>query len=382
MLLANGNIYLDHNATTPLDPRVLEAMEPYHGTHFGNPSSNHAMGKHNREAIELAREQVAALLRCHTGEIIFTSGGSESNNMALKGIASRRASRGQHIVVSAIEHPAIMQVVNYLQHQGFRISYLPVNEQGVVSPDDLREIITSKTILVSVMHANNEIGSIQPIRELAEIARAVGAVFHTDAAQSVAKIPVHVNDLGCDLLSLAGHKIYAPKGVGVLFRKGNLDLEPLVHGANHEGGLRAGTENVAGIVGLGMAAEIANQNLDDEMVIIKNLRNRLQASLKQAFPEIRVNASGTSRLPNTLSVSFSELKALDILADLNHVMISAGAACHSTDGKGSGVLEAMGIPLNYQLGTLRISLGRFCEESDVHLASTILIERVKALIED
>ncbi|NQV29743.1 MAG: cysteine desulfurase [Candidatus Marinimicrobia bacterium] len=381
MLLANGNIYLDYNATTPIDPHVLEAMEPYYGTHFGNPSSNHAMGLHNREAIDLAREQIAALLRCHPSEIIFTSGGSESNNMALKGIAVRRATKGQHIVVSAIEHPAIMQVVNYLQHQGFRISYLPVNEQGVVDPDDLKEIITSKTILVSVMHANNEIGSIQPIHELAEIAHEVDAVFHTDAAQSVSKIRVDVNELDCDLLSLAGHKMYAPKGVGVLFRKGKLDMEPLIHGASHEGGFRAGTENVAGIVGLGMAAEIANQNMDDEIVKIKNLRNRLQVSLKQKFPQMRVNGSGTSRLPNTLSISFNELKALDILANLNHVMISAGAACHSKDGKGSGVLEAMGVPLNYQLGTLRISLGRFCEESEVHLASTILIERISALSE-
>ncbi len=382
MLLANGNIYLDYNATTPIDPLVLEAMEPFYSTHFGNPSSNHAMGRHNRDAIELAREQVAALLGCHPAEIIFTSGGTESNNTALKGVARRRSSKGQHIVVSAIEHPAIMQVVNYLQHQGFRISYLPVNEQGVVNPEDLKEIITSKTILVSVMHANNEIGSIQPIQELAEISHGVDAVFHTDAAQSVSKIPVDVNELGCDLLSLAGHKMYAPKGVGVLFRKGKLDLEPLIHGANHEGGIRAGTENLAGIVGLGMAAEIANLKREEEQLRIGNLRNRLQATLKQAFPQMRVNGSGTLRLPNTLSISFNELKALNILENLNHVMISAGAACHSKDGKGSGVLEAMGIPLNYQLGTLRISLGRFCEESEIHLASTILIERIKALIEN
>ncbi len=382
MLLSNGNIYLDYNATTPIDPIVLEAMEPFYRSHFGNPSSSHGLGKYNRQAIDVAREQVAGLLGCSSQNIIFTSGGSESNNMALKGVASRSSGRGQHIIVSMVEHPAILKVVQYLQHQGFRITYLPVDNQGVVKAEDLEEIITSKTILVSVMHANNEIGSIQPINELAEIAHHAGAVFHTDAAQSVGKIPVDVNDLGCDLLSVAGHKLYAPKGVGAIYIKGGVDLEPLIHGANHERGLRAGTENVAQIVGLGMAAEIARQKLESEMVRLKNLRDRLQASLKQAFPEIRINASSTPRLPNTLSVSFAQLNALEILSDLDQVMLSAGAACHSADGKGSGVLEAMHIPLNYQLGTIRISLGRFCEESQVQQASAILIQRITQLLEN
>ena len=381
MLLSNGNIYLDYNATTPIDPIVLEAMEPFYRSHFGNPSSSHGLGKYNRQAIDVAREQVAGLLGCSSQNIIFTSGGSESNNMALKGVASRSSGRGQHIIVSMVEHPAILKVVQYLQHQGFRITYLPVDNQGVVKAGDLEEIITSKTILVSVMHANNEIGSIQPINELAEIAHHAGAVFHTDAAQSVGKIPVDVNDLGCDLLSVAGHKLYAPKGVGAIYIKGGVDLEPLIHGANHERGLRAGTENVAQIVGLGMAAEIARQKLESEMVRLKNLRDRLQASLKQAFPEIRINASSTPRLPNTLSVSFAQLNALEILSDLDQVMLSAGAACHSADGKGSGVLEAMHIPLNYQLGTIRISLGRFCEEAQVQQASAILIKRITQLLE-
>ena len=380
-MLANGNIYLDYNATTPIDPMVFEAMEPFYHSHFGNASSNHSLGNYNRQAIDFAREQVAGLLGCQQEDIIFTSGGSESNNMALKGIASRRADQGQHIIVSKVEHPAILNVVQYLQHQGFRITYLPVDGQGVVRADDLEEIITSKTILVSVMHANNEIGSIQPINELAEVAHAAGAVFHTDAAQSVGKIPVDVSDLGCDLLSLAGHKLYAPKGVGAIYIKGGVDLEPLIHGANHENGMRAGTENVAQIVGLGMAAEIASQKLESEMLRQQNLRDRLQASLKQAFPEIRVNAGNTQRLPNTLSVSFAELNALDILANLDEVLLSAGAACHSADGKGSGVLEAMHIPLNYQLGTIRISLGRFCDEAQVQQASAILIKRITQLLQ-
>ena len=382
MLLANGNIYLDYNATTPIDPMVLDAMEPFYHSHFGNPSSNHSLGRHNRQAIDFARKQVAGLLGCNSKEIIFTSGGSESNNMAIKGIARYRENKGQHIVVSRVEHPAVLNVVQYLQHQGFRITYLPVDSQGVVSTQDLEEIITSKTILVSVMHANNEIGSIQPIDELAEIAHDAGAIFHTDAAQSVGKIPVDVNQLGCDLLSIAGHKLYAPKGVGAIYIRDGIDLEPLIHGANHENGLRAGTENVAQIVGLGMAAEIAGQKLESENLRLQNLRDRLQASFKQAFPEIRINAASTPRLPNTLSVSFAQLNALDILANLEEVMISAGAACHSADGKGSGVLEAMHIPLNYQLGTIRISLGRFCDESQVQQASAIMIKRISQLLEN
>ncbi|MEA3286858.1 MAG: cysteine desulfurase family protein [Candidatus Marinimicrobia bacterium] len=379
MQLANGDIYLDYNATTPTDPQVLAAMEPYLLTEFGNPSSNHALGRETHAAVEIARNQVAGLLGCLPEEIIFTSGGSESNNMALKGIAAKHLNRGEHIVISAIEHPAVTQVVNYLKTQGFRISYLPVNSQGVVNSEDLEEIITSKTILVSVMHANNEVGSIQPIEELVRIAHGVGAVFHTDAAQSVSKIPVNVNDLGCDLLTIAGHKLYAPKGVGVLYVKSGISLEPLIHGADHERGMRAGTENVAQIVGLGKAAELAEQGLSEEMQSMGYLRDRLQASLKQAFPEMRVNALEAPRLPNTLSISFAGISALDIIAELDQIMVSSGAACHSSDGQGSGVLEAMGVPLPYQLGTLRISLGRFCDEEQVKQASGMLIETIEKI---
>lgn len=379
MLLPNGSIYLDYNATTPVDPRVLKAMEPYYQSHFGNPSSNHNLGKKNKWAIEAAREQVATLIGATPGEVIFTSGGSESNNMALKGIAATKGKPGQHIVVSRIEHPAIMTVVRYLQNQGHRITYLPVDNQGVVIIDELAEIITSKTILVSVMHANNEIGSIQPIAELAEIAHRSGAVFHTDAAQSLGKIPVDVTDLACDLLSIAGHKLYAPKGVGAIYIREGIDVEPLIHGADHEFGLRAGTENVAQIVGLGMAAQIAHEEMESNRTIIENLRDRLQTTLKQAYPELRINAGSAHRLPNTLSISFADLKALNIMEDLDEVLISAGAACHSADGKGSGVLEAMHVPLDYQLGTLRISLGRFSDEAQVRRASEILIKKISDL---
>ncbi|NQV16651.1 cysteine desulfurase [bacterium] len=376
MRLPNGDIYLDYNATTPIDPRVLDAMEPYLRSEFGNPSSSHNLGRTAKDAIELARSQVSGLIGCNPEEIIFTSGGSESNNMALKGISTRYAHKGQHIIISAIEHPAITQVAAFLTHQGFRMSFLPVDEQGVVRVEDLSEIITSKTILVSVMHANNEVGSIQPIRELARTTHDAGALLHTDAAQSVSKIPTDIDMLNCDLLSLAGHKMYGPKGIGALYVKSGLNLEPLIHGADHEGGLRAGTENVANIVGLGEAAEIARIELDEEMLRIGNLRDRFQASIKQAFPELRVNAFGAQRLPNTLSISFADLSALDIMRNVGQLMLSAGAACHSGDGKGSGVLEAMGVSLNYQLGTLRISLGKFCDDDIVSDATNILIEGV------
>jgi len=381
MRLPNGDIYLDYNATTPIDPQVLEGMEPYQSLQFGNPSSNHTLGRVAKRAIESAREQVSRLIQCKPEEIIFTSGGSESNNMAIKGIAASRGGRGQHIVVSHIEHPAILDVVNYLQHHGYRITYLPVDGQGVVSIQELQDIITSKTILVSVMHANNEVGTIQPVSEISEIAHRAGAVVHSDAAQSLGKVPVDVDQLGCDLLSLAGHKFYAPKGVGALYKKADVDLVPLIHGADHEDGLRAGTENVAQIVGLGLAAQIAAKELEKERARIQDLRDRLQYNLKKAFPEMRVNAGNTSRLPNTLSISFAGTISQNILESLENVMVSAGAACHSGAKKGSGVLEAMHIPLEYQTGTIRISLGRFCDEAIVADASRILIEKISALLD-
>ena len=382
MFLVNDEIYFDYNATSPVDPEVLDAMQPYLREYFGNPSSNHSLGRRSRAAVEKARSQVAALLNCQPEEIIFTSGGTESNNLALKGIAAKHAHKGLHLIVSAVEHPSVLEVCEYLKQEGFRISYLPVNEQGLVNPADLSRIITSKTILVSVMHANNEVGSIQPISELAEIAHRSGAVFHTDAAQSVAKIPTQVDELSCDMLTLAGHKIYAPKGIGALYLKKGMDIESLIHGAGQEQGKRAGTENVAQIVGLGKATEIANEALSEEMAWLQELRNMLQDSLKQAFPQIRINAVGADRLPNTLSVSFANLSALDIMAGIEGLLISPGAACHSADGKGSGVLEAMGVPLNYQLGTLRLSLGRFVDEIQVHRAQDILIKTVNKLLND
>jgi cysteine desulfurase len=365
MRFANGDIYLDYNATTPVDSTVFQNMRPYYETWFGNPSSGHAQGLATRTAIVKAREQVAKLLGCDSDEIIFTSSGSESNNMIIKGQAIQQAGRGRHIIISAIEHPAVTKVTNYLTKHGFRISLLPVNGQGLVSAADLDEIITSKTILVSVMHANNEVGAIQPIRELSDIAHSYGALFHTDAAQSAGKIPTLVHELGCDALSMAGHKLYAPKGIGVLYLKRGTKIEPLIHGAPHENGLRAGTENVSQIVGMGAAAHLASMTIQQEQERIGGLRDRLQAQLKSAFPEIRINSKSVDRLPNTLSMSFPGLNALEIMNAMPELMVSAGAACHSGDGKGSGVLEAMSVPLNYQLGTLRLSLGRYSDAAQV-----------------
>jgi len=378
MKFENGDIYLDYNATTPVDPSVFEAMVPYYKRSFGNPSSEHRQGHSTRAAVLRARRQVASLLQCEPDEVIFTSGGSESNNLIMKGHAIQQSSRGRHMVISAVEHPAITQVAEYLTKHGFRVSILPVDGQGLVSPEDLEEIITSKTILVSVMHANNEVGTIQPIQELAQIAHTHGALFHTDAAQSVGKIATLVDDLECDALSIAGHKLYAPKGVGALYLKRGIKIEPLIHGANHENGHRAGTENVAQIVGLGAAAELAKNTIQQEQERIAGLRARLQTQLKLEFPQLRINAQGVERLPNTLSISFPDLNALDLMGKLEKLMVSAGAACHSGDGKGSGVLEAMGVPLNYQLGTLRLSLGRYCDNALVDDVLKIFKSAIKS----
>ena len=376
MQLENGKIYLDYNATTPLDPAVKQSMLPFLEDNFGNASSSHDLGKISADAIRAAREQLAELLRASADEVIFTSGGSESNNLALRGVTESFAHQGRHIIISAVEHPSVTKVARWIEKQGFRLSLLPVDKQGVVRPSDLRDIITSKTVLVSVMHANNEVGSIQPISQLSEICHDAGAVMHVDAAQTLGKIPVQVDELNCDLLTIAGHKVYGPKGIGALYIRQGTDLSPQILGAGHEFGLRAGTENVACIAGLGIAAEIAGSELSQEMTKLEGLRDDLQHRLKEAFPLMRVNASGAPRLPNTLSVSFPDVLALDILEVLDDVLVSAGAACHSGDGKGSGVLEAMGVPLNYQLGTLRFSLGRFNDELQVNEAATRTIDVV------
>ena len=365
-----SDIYLDYNATTPIDPQVAAAMLPYvHGL-FGNPSSSHSFGLAARQGVDKARSQVAGLLGCAVDDLIFTSGGTEANNHAIKGVAAAYRGRGNHIITSAVEHPAVTEVCRYLEGQGWRITYLPVDEYGLVDPQQVEDAITSETLLVTIMHANNEVGSIQPIAEIAEIAHRYGALLHSDCAQSVGKIPARVDDLGVDLLSIAGHKLYAPKGIGVLYIRPGVQLEKLMHGANHERNRRAGTENVIEMVGLGEACELIERNLPDYSRNMGEMRDRLETGLLDSGADLRLNGHPEQRLPNTSSVSFRGLEADRVLANLASVAASAGAACHSDRVEISHVLTAMNVPTEYAMGTLRFSVGRFTtgEEIDRALA--------------
>ncbi|TAM55625.1 MAG: aminotransferase class V-fold PLP-dependent enzyme, partial [Acidobacteria bacterium] len=352
-------IYLDYNATTPIDPGVADAMLPFIHQHFGNPSSSHLFGVTAKKAVEAARRQVAEMLGCAVDEVVFTSGGSEANNLAIKGVAHAYRAKGRHIITSAVEHPAVTEVCRHLESDGYQVTYLPVDDEGLVDPGEVEAAITPQTILVTVMHANNEVGTIQPIAAIAEVTRRHGLAFHTDAAQSVGKIPVRVADLGVDLLSIAGHKLYAPKGVGVLFRRRGLRLDKLIDGADHEMNQRAGTENVIEIVGLGAACELVGGNLEAYAERMRALRDALEKGLRQRFPELRVNGHPQRRLPNTASVAFRGLEASTILSELEGVAASAGAACHSDRVDVSSVLQAMRVPLEYAMGTIRFSVGRF-----------------------
>ena len=363
-----SDIYLDYNATTPIDPQVAAAMLPYvHGL-FGNPSSSHSFGLAARQGVDKARSQVAGLLGCAVDDLIFTSGGTEANNHAIKGVAAAYRGRGNHIITSAVEHPAVTEVCRYLEGQGWRITYLPVDEYGLVDPQQVEDAITSETLLVTIMHANNEVGSIQPIAEIAEIAHRYGALLHSDCAQSVGKIPARVDDLGVDLLSIAGHKLYAPKGIGVLYIRPGVQLEKLMHGANHEQNRRAGTENVIEMVGLGEACELIERNLTYYARKMGEMRDRLETGLLESGADVRVNGHPEQRLPNTSSVSFRGLEADRVLANLASVAASAGAACHSDRVEVSHVLTAMNVPTEYAMGTLRFSVGRFTTEEEIDRA--------------
>ena len=342
-------IYLDYNATTPIAKEVAEAMIPYLYEHFGNPYSSHPYGVTAKKAIETARLQVASLVGCQSSEVIFTSGCTESNNFAIIGIAQAYRKKGNHIITSAVEHPSVNEVCHYLETQGFQTTTLPVNEFGMVDPSDLEKAIKLDTILITVMHANNEVGTIQPITALTEIARRHGILFHTDAAQSVGKIPVNVDELGVDLLSIAGHKLYAPKGIGALYYRSGVQLVKLMHGAEHESGRRPGTENVLEIVGLGMACHVAGRDLNKNMIHYQTNRDRLQ---KELFTHIhedkrKLNGHPEERLPNTLSISFRNIEANTLLSEIgDRVAASAGAACHVESVEISAVLEAMKVPID------------------------------------
>ena len=363
-------IYLDYNATTPIDPEVAEAMLPYvHGL-YGNPSSGHSFGRSARAGVNHARAQVASLLGCDTDDLMFTSGGTEANNHAIKGVAEAHCQRGNHVITSAVEHPAVIEVCRYLEGHDFRVTYLPVDEFGMVHPQQVEGAITPETVLVSIMHANNEVGTIQPIAEIAEIAHRSSAMMHSDCAQSVGKIPVRVDELGVDLLSIAGHKLYAPKGIGALYIRPGLRLEKFMHGAGHEDGRRAGTENIIGMAGLGKACELIEQNLSRYASQMSRMRDRLEHGLLSASPDRKINGHPDERLPNTSSIAFRGLEADRILANLPSVAASAGAACHSDRVEVSHVLAAMNVPEEYAMGTLRMTVGRFttAEEIDQSIA--------------
>ncbi|MGD9375187.1 MAG: cysteine desulfurase family protein, partial [Anaerolineae bacterium] len=375
-------IYLDYNATTPIAREVAEAMVPYLYEYFGNPSSSHPYGVATKRAVEAARAQVADLLGCEAGEVIFTSGGTESNNYAIKGVALAHRERGNHIITSAIEHPAVIKVCTWLEEQGFRVTVLPVDEYGLVDPASLEAAISADTLLVTIMHANNEVGTVQPIAELAEIAHQHGALMHTDAAQSVGKIPVRVAELGVDLLSVAGHKLYAPKGVGALYVRDGLALAPLIHGAGHEGGRRPGTENVLEIAGLGQACYIARRDLDKNQAHFRDMRDRLHDGLVQELgaEAIRLNGHRQKRLPNTLNLSFRAVEANTLLAEIgDKVAASAGAACHADEVDVSSVLAAMAVPVEWAMGTVRFSVGRDTSQEEIDRAIEIVAGAVRRL---
>ncbi len=373
-------IYLDYNATTPVDPAVVEAMLPYLREHFGNPSSSHAYGKATHEAVDLARQQVADLLGAQPDEILFTSGGSEANNHALKGMVFAKLSgvfgrwaREAHIISCAVEHPAIVQPCEFLKRLGCRITILPVDRYGCVDPDAIRKALERRTTLVSIMHANNEVGTLQPIREIAALAHERGAVVHTDAAQSIGKLPVNVNDLGVDLLSVAGHKLYAPKGVGALYVRRGVRLEPLIHGAGHESGRRAGTENVPYVVGLGKACELARQLQPQASERLRQLRDRLWQRLQAVWGErVVLNGHPEQRLPNTLNINFVGQIGAELLEAVPEIAASTGSACHEGSISLSPVLQAMGVPPELGRGAVRLSVGRFTTEHEIDCAAEAL----------
>ncbi len=370
-------IYLDYNATTPIDKEVADAMYPYLYQYFGNPSSNHIYGFESKEAVENARKQIAYLLSCKSSEIVFTSGGTESNNYAIKGIAFSNKHRGNHIITSCIEHPAVFEVCDFLEKHGFEISYIPVDEFGIVSLKDFESAIRKDTILISLMHANNEIGSIQPIKEIGEIARQNNIAFHCDAAQSIGKIPVDVDDMKVDLLSIAGHKLYAPKGVGALYIRSGIVLEKLIHGANHENNLRAGTENILEIVGLGKACELAKVNLQKNMHHLQNMRNRLYDGIKNISHQFKYNGHDEFCLPNTLNLSFKSIEANNLLVLMTGIAASAGAACHAENINISKVIEAIKVPEDFAIGTIRFSVGRHTTSEEIDDAIKLIESALK-----
>jgi len=374
-------IYLDHAATTPTRPEVVETMLPYFSDAFGNASSIYSYGREARGAVEEARTKVAELIGARSEEIIFTSGGTEADNHALKGVAYANERKGNHIITTSIEHHAVMEVCKFLERRGFKVTYLPVDEYGLVAPDDAKRAITDKTILISVIHANNQVGTIEPVEEIGKIAREAGVYFHTDAVQTLGHIPVNVDELKVDLLSISGHKFYGPKGVGALYVRKGTKLASLMHGGEQEKRRRAGTENVPGIVGLGRAVELAGQEMGKEVERLAYLRDKLIKGLVEKIDHIRLNGHPTRRLPNNVNVSvdFVEGESMLLNLDLEGICASTGSACSSASLEPSHVLLALGLPPEQAHGSLRFTLGRENTEADVERVLEVLPEIVARL---
>ena len=379
--LEGGPIYLDYNATTPIDPVVVEAMLPYLSEQFGNPSSSHHYGRITYQAIDAARAQVAQLLGCNAKAITFTGGGSESDNLAIRGIALAYQEKGNHIITQITEHPAVLRTCLALERlHGFRVTYLPVDGSGRVSIEEVEAAIDNKTVLITIMHANNETGTVQPIAEIAKIARKHGVLLHTDAAQSVGKIPVRVEELGVDLLTVAGHKLYAPKGIGALYSRPDLNLEPVIYGGGQESGRRAGTESVAHIVALGTACLLTQEHLSETQVRLCSMRDNLQRLIEQCAPgHVHLNGHITERLPNTLNISVDRVNGEEVLAITPEIASSTGAACHEGSTDPSSVLMAMGFSRERALGAMRLTLGRWSTEEEIERAARLLAKSIDSL---
>lgn len=380
----NKVYYFDYNATTPVHPEVLEAMLPFFKESYGNPSSAHTFGRETRTAIDSARERVAKILGANASEIVFTSCGSESNNLVLKGLVSFHCKAKNHIITSCIEHPAILSTCSFLEESGYKITYLPVDENGRIRLSELKNAITNQTLLISIMHGNNEIGVIQSISEVGEIAKKNGVFFHTDAVQTVGKIPINVDRMNVDFLSLSAHKFYGPKGVGALYVRKGIDMYPLIHGGHQEKSRRAGTENVAGIVGLGKACEIAMRDMDEEFRHLVSLKEKFCEGLMEKIPKIRINCSYENCMPNTLNVGFFAIEGESLLInlDLKGIAVSTGSACSSGSVEPSHVLRAIGVPVGYIQGSLRFSFGRFTTSEEIDYLLEVLppiVEKLRSM---
>ncbi len=381
--MENDIIYMDNHATTPIAPEVFDAMMPYLTTHFGNAASSHLYGKQAKDAICKARQQVANLLDCLPEEIIFTSGATESDNLAIKGTAYAQKNNGNHIITSTAEHHAVLDTCHVLEKEGFETTYLPVDRYGMVNPDDVAAAITSKTILITIIYANNEVGTINPIREIADIASKHGVPIHSDAVQGIGKLESDMGVLGLDMASITAHKIYGPKGVGALYNRTGNPLQPLSYGGGQENGIRSGTLNVAGIVGLGAACETSQLAMKNriEMEIVKPLRDRLHQKLSSQLPDIHLNGHPEQRLPGNLNISFKGVQSQSLLMGLKKVAVSSGSACDSEAVKASHVLTAMGIPNELALTAVRFGLGRYNTEAETDIVADDVIKVVNQLRE-